>query len=236
MKKWFIISITSTILIFQTCCMDCVRPSQNVITETRTVPEFTGIKLRGSGNVVLHKGVPKPLTIRCNENLIQYLETDVVGHTLVINFDRCITGKTTLEIDATLSELELLEISGSGKIIATENYSGNKIDVNISGSGDVIAKIDAAELNSRISGSGTISLTGRVKEHSVQISGSGDLFGFDLLSNDAEAHISGSGTCELNASNTLEVFISGSGDVIYKGAPDVRTSISGSGKARALPN
>jgi|FLOH01.1.fsa_nt_gi hypothetical protein len=236
MKKAIIISLAVSAVLLQGCLMDCVSPSTNVTTETRAVPVFTGIKLLGSGTVVLHSGAPAPLTIRCNENIFPYLKTVVEGSTLVISFDKCVTGRTTLEIDATIQELQLLELSGSGKIIGVDNLDGSSMDLNISGSGDIVANIEANNVDSRISGSGTITLAGRVNDHNIRISGSGDLVGFDLISADASASISGSGTCELNVSNDLEVHISGSGDVIYKGSPEIHSNISGSGTVRALPN
>ena len=51
-----------------------------------------------------------------------------------------------------------------------------------------------------------------------------------LTSKTVKAHISGSGTASVMATDVLDVEISGSGTVTYSGNPQVKQEISGSGK------
>ena len=237
MKKIICISFIITgILLLHNCMIGCVVPSTKISTEARSVPEFNGVSLQINGTVTLHSGNPAPLTIRTNDNILPHLRTEVIGKSLVIRFDKCISGSPTIEIDATLPDLQLLEISGSGKIIGVDTFYGNEMAFRISGSGDIIARIDGGNVESRISGSGSITLSGQVDSQNITISGSGYLNGIDLISSGASVVISGSGTCKLDVSRKLVTRISGSGDVVYKGAPEVKSSISGSGNVRALPN
>jgi hypothetical protein len=49
----------------------------------------------------------------------------------------------------------------------------------------------------------------------------------------AEIHISGSGNCTCNVTESLKASVSGSGNVSYEGDPKVDVHVSGSGKVRS---
>ena len=57
----------------------------------------------------------------------------------------------------------------------------------------------------------------------------GDIEGFGLMTDIAEASISGSGSIEATVNESLKARISGSGNVRYKGNPTTDSKVSGSG-------
>jgi hypothetical protein len=67
----------------------------------------------------------------------------------------------------------------------------------------------------------------------ASITGAGDISALDLEAKKVSLKITGSGDCEVNASEALNVKITGSGDVKYKGSPQVSQKITGSGKVRS---
>ena len=83
-----------------------------------------------------------------------------------------------------------------------------------------------------ISGSGDLNLKGTADEMGMSISGSGGVHAAGLKVGVCEARISGSASCQVDASEKLNAKISGSGKITYYSQPQVDATVSGSGKVR----
>jgi hypothetical protein len=179
-------------------------------TETREVPDFKRISTAGSINVDATVGSPKSVAVTVDDNLMQYVTTEVVDGTLKVGMKSGnYSPSKGFKVTVTTAELEKVSIAGSS-------------DVDVKG-------LKGSEFAAHISGSGDIHATGHVDKLDASISGSGDLKLADLESRDAKIKISGSGDARVNATETLDVHIAGSGDVRYRGQPKVTRSIAGSG-------
>lgn len=111
-----------------------------------------------------------------------------------------------------------------------EGLSAPKLSLSISGSGDIVGKVNVKELETRISGPGDVSLSGNAATSSVRTNGSGDFRGRDLVTETSMIHVSGSGDASVNASKRVDASVSGSGDIRYTGgATQVSSHTSGSG-------
>jgi hypothetical protein len=116
-----------------------------------------------------------------------------------------------LRIVATAPGVTRFELSGSGNLVIA-NYKQDKLDLRISGNGDVTATGDAGDVMVDVSGSGDADLGG-------------------LKSRSADIEISGSGEAKAAPTDSAKVRISGSGDVtLLTHPPRLDTNISGSGE------
>ncbi|WP_373552624.1 head GIN domain-containing protein [Haliscomenobacter sp.] len=208
----------------------CVRGNGNNVSRELNLPNFTGVDLDISAEVIITQGDSFKVTVEGESNIIAELETDVRNGIWEIDFDRCVRDQDELTIFITMPRVRSLSISGSGIITSTNIMEVDDIDLNISGSGKIDVGLDADDISSRISGSGRVVLEGEANSVEHTVSGSGDLFAFLLQTRDADIRVSGSGNSEVKVSENLNVRISGSGDVYYRGKPQVEVSISGSGK------
>ncbi len=227
----------------------CERGLGTRVTETVSVPDFTGIDLEISGDVYLTQGDELLVEVKGQENIIDLLDLDVTDGVWRIRFTECVRKVSDFDIYITLPKLTSAHLSGSGniegetpfdvddldlKVSGSGNISldvtGNNITSKISGSGNIRLALDAQTLVSTITGSGNNHLTGKVPTHDFEVKGSGDVMGFELITDDTFIKISGSGKAEVYADNTLDVDISGSGNVFYKGSPALDVKISGSGE------
>lgn len=213
-----------------------VRGSGNVVSEERAVSGFDKVSLQGSGDIFLEQGSEEGLTIEADDNLMQYITTEVRNGELVIAFKDNVSVQTSRDIRYYLKvkDLSNVSISGSGDIIA-ESFETSALRLSISGSGNVnIDDLDVTTLTIQSSGSGNFELNGTAGTADVTISGSGKYIAGDLETNDTSITIGGSGEARVWAKNNLKVQISGSGDVNYYGSPSVSQSISGSGDVNSL--
>jgi hypothetical protein len=211
------------------CGKRTVKGSGEVISEERHLSEFTSIKLKGVGRVVLTQGQTHTINIETDDNIMPLIETDVQNDQLVISQGNYNLRPTTLEFNITVTHLKGIAISGAGDVIGKSRFVSDDFFAKISGSGDMVLELDVAELETTISGSGSMNLAGQTDRHDATISGSGKINAFDMQTQNVSLKVSGSGNCKVNATETLNARISGSGDVIYTGHPRITSKISGSG-------
>ncbi|MBL0200764.1 MAG: DUF2807 domain-containing protein [Chitinophagaceae bacterium] len=71
--------------------------------------------------------------------------------------------------------------------------------------------------------------TGTAQNFYSKVDGRGSSYMLNMVTDKADATITGSGKTEITASNQLKVKIIGSGKLYYRGTPVITTSITGSG-------
>jgi hypothetical protein len=225
------------ILITATLCLAMVRTgfsNQDLPSEEREVPSFSGINVAVSGVVYLVQGPTQKLVVEGNEKVLNDLITEVSNGRLTIRMPNRWRGRTDqLKVYITIPEIEQLSVSGSANIVAESAVQSEKLSFSISGSGTIeIDDLTVRELTASVSGSGRLKLGGQqnVGNFGISISGSGRIDSESLPVEQVKAAISGSGSCMVNALTDLNVRISGSGKVIYTGNPLIDAKISGSGR------
>jgi predicted small secreted protein len=207
--------------------------SGNVIRETRDVSDFQKVSISGGGDLILEQGGNESVEIEAEDNIIEYIETEVHNGTLYIGFseDRPVFFSTTRSIRyyVTMKDIEGIKVSGGGDVEAKEIES-KELDLEISGGGDIeIRDLSAERVNIVVSGGGDIEIAGKVPVQYVEVSGGGDLDTSDLESEVVKLHVSGGGEAFVWATEELDIDVSGGGDVRYYGHPRLTESISGGG-------
>jgi len=209
--------------------------------ETRDVSIFTKIAFRTAGKVYVKQGTPQKVEIEGTSDILEKIKTKVEDGRLVIgpenswrNWNWGSEDKVTVYI--TVANIEALDVSGSGELIAQTKITGNNINLDVSGSGSLTAELEAQDVDSDVSGSGRVSVNGTIAgKADFEISGSGKVLGADLVTNVARIDIAGSGDVEITVNKDLDADITGSGTVRYKGNPArVNSDASGSGSVKKM--
>ena len=184
--------------------------SGKAATETRSVSGFNSVELSGSGELQIEQTGTESLVISADDNLLQYLTSDVSGGQLSLGMKNgSYSTSTPVVYKLTVKNLKGMTLSGSGSI-----------------NGKALAT-DSMKIE--LDGSGEITTAGSSEHMEVVISGSGNVHGEEFKSKDARVEIDGSGRATVAASEKLDVEINGSGNVEYIGNPMVNTSRHGSG-------
>lgn len=204
--------------------------------ETRNVNAFTKISFGFPGKLYLKQGSPQKVELEGDKNILEKINVEVDGDRLVINSgnkwhnwgneDKIIAYVTVENIDA-------INVSGSGDIIAQTKITCNELNLKVSGSGSVKVEVDAQnEVNANVSGSGSMDLSGRCKSFETNVSGSGRISLATNASDEANFRVSGSGKIEAQGTaDIVKVSVSGSGKVLASNleANKCDVHISGSG-------
>ncbi len=214
-----------------------VRGSGEMSSEEREVSDFTAVDFAGIGTVLIELGEEEALRVDAEDNLLQYIETEVRGDTLHIEIRDGVNILPTQSMffHLTAREIDDLSVSGLGNIDAPDLKAG-QFSIGISGGGDInLAGLDASELDVNISGLGDLNIgDGAVEEQTISISGGGNYSARDLASDVTNIGISGLGSATLWVTERLDVDISGGGFVRYLGNPTVEENVSGIGRVEKI--
>jgi len=234
MKKLVVILLlVAGLFIFPSC--EKVVGEGPLVTQTRTVGNFTGVSSEMSGKVNFTIAPDYKVEITAQQNILDVLNTNVVNGVLHIDFKNNVRVKQheDLLINITAPYADYFRVSGSGNMNVQGDITANNLKVTLSGSGDITVQnaVIADKIDTDISGSGNISIAGgSAVNEDVDISGSGKVEMAGVDAQNAVTHTSGSGDVKVALSTNLDAHISGSGSVYYHGNPIISTHISGSGR------
>ncbi|HNE27668.1 MAG TPA: head GIN domain-containing protein [Saprospiraceae bacterium] len=212
-----------------------VRGEGPVQTETRTVEGFHGVDLSLAGTVEATVSDQYSVEVSAQGNLLPHLKTEVNDGILKVYFDDNVSSSESVTIRVSAPAYDAFTLSGSGKIALNSPLKNERLDLDISGSGDLILpQIDIRETNIDIAGSGTVEIGGTGNKVDAQVSGSGDVRASNFTVAICHAEVTGSGTLRCDVSQELDASVSGSGNVYYTGNPGVKENVSGSGEIKKV--
>lgn len=173
---------------------------------------FDCLEIIGSAGIEVTRGDCCTIEVHGEDNLVDFLETELVGSTLQVGIKRGVNFTSNLPL----------------KVVATAPAVA---EVDLSGSGDVrLAALDQVDLRVDLRGSGDVVADGSVSTVALVLQGSGDIDTRRLQARKATIKLHGSGDVRAFASEESKVRLYGSGDVSVKGSPKVRdTKVAGSG-------
>ena len=215
-----------------------VKGNGKVVTINRETSDYDEIAVAGWFDVELVSGTEGQLTIKGEENLLEYIITEVKDNKLVIKVKKGVNLKPSswgndggIYVTVPVEEVEEVSLSGSGDVVSSTVLRADNFRTRISGSGDISLQIEAETVAATLSGSGDINLSGKAGNFEVRVSGSGDVKAYELQADNVEATISGSADVKVTANEMLYARVSGSGDIRYRGNPKkIDSKASGSGE------
>jgi len=211
-----------------------IKGNGNMTTITRTTSDYDVISCAGSLDYKLVAGDEGKITIEGEENLLEYIVTEVRDGKLKVKTKNNVYLKTsynkTIKITIPFEDINRVSLSGSGDMWNEDTIKASSFKASLAGSGDLVLKVDVSDLEGSVAGSGDLTLKGNTNNLKAKVAGSGDFHGFNLQSNHTEVSVAGSGDAEVVSNESLKARVAGSGDIEYKGNPDKEdTKVSGSG-------
>ena len=206
----------------------------DAVTEEREISSFSRVASTSTVDVeiTVDDGRAEALTLTCDGNLLDDIDTYVAGDTLRIETENGVSlrprARCLAEVRA--RHLEVVDVSGSGDLLVL-GRAPELAELRTSGSGEIIADdLAAPVVEAMSSGSGDVVLRGEAVDVTLESSGSGAIVAADLAAEAVHAESTGSGGISLFASVLVYARASGSGDIIVFGAPENRdVESSGSG-------
>ena len=199
--------------------------------KTLELPEFQSIYNNSNYTVLLKQTNKQEVTVEAVTDIYTLTEIKVENGVLMINVERKADDKNksiwakmddikvnpTMKVWVSVKSIADLEVNGGGKIVSENSIAADDLTLGVSGSGSIDLDIKGKNIKTDISGSGSVALKGYASSNEINMGGSGHLNSFNLELENAKIKNSGSGSAELNVTNTLEASVLGSGSVKHKG-------------------
>ena len=211
-----------------------VKGNGNVTTISRSTSDYDAIACAGSMDFILIKGTEGKITIEGESNLIEHIITEVKNNKLIVKVEKGFNLREsynkTIKITIPFQDIDKVSLTGSGDLWNTDTINETDLDVDLTGSGDVVLDINTDNVEGSVTGSGDVTLKGKTTNLEASVTGSGDFNGNNLQAENTEVTVTGSGDAEVVSTETLRARVSGSGDIEYKGNPKKEdTKVAGSG-------
>ena len=146
--------ITLTLALFAIAAMNAqwkkVKGNGNFVTIERSTPDYDQIAVAGWFDVELVEGTEGQLKIRGEENLLEYIKTEVKDDKLVIKVKNGVNLKPSdwskdggIHVTVPVEAVESVSLSGSGDVVSKMTLKADDFSTAVSGSGDVSLRVEA---------------------------------------------------------------------------------------------
>jgi len=211
--------------------LETVSGNGKVVKQSRNVPGFSGLKVATGIDAIITQGERESLTVEADENLMDYIKTEVVDGKLKIYSDKNIRNAKEKKVYIEYKKLNSIDISSAGDVDGNNTLVTDKLDIEMSSAGDLTLAMEADKLEISISSGGDAKLSGKVNTFKADLSSAGDLNAYELETKVGNISVSSAGSASVFITDEASFQCSSAGSINYKGEPrlkNVSTSSAGS--------
>jgi hypothetical protein len=201
-----------------------------VVSRERKTDSFSGVKIGSGIDVYLKQGNNVTVTVEADENLHEYILTEVRGGILNVYSEYNIRDAERKRVYVTMKEVNSLKTTSAGDIYGEGPINTERLELSASSAGNIKIEAHAQDIDIDISSAGDITLTGETDKLRADLSSAGNLKAYDLKSRVADISVSSAGDADINVSERITARASSAGDINYKGDPkfvDAHSSSAG---------
>ena len=207
-----------------------VKGNGNIETEERNLALFNGIRVSSGINVELKQGENQSVFVQADENILQYIITEIKGDVLRIGIEQNITiVNKSVKLMITMKEIKSLQASSSGNLTGVSPIKADMLEIRTSSGGNMDIDVAANKINVKTSSGGNASLRGNSNVLEVDVSSGGNINASQLEAREVNADASSGGNVKIDVTEKLIAKASSGGDISYIGEPKVVDSRSSSG-------
>ena len=207
--------------------------------ETRAVPSFTGISASSVFNITVTKGSTESLTIEADDEVMQFVRSEVKNGVLNLYLDSKNKVKNIKNLKATvvMKNLDKVILSGTCKLTSNDLFTPDKFKAECSGVSNMEVNINTGQLSLEASGTSKIRIKSNISNNAdLDVSGTSTIQG-DLKATSVKINSSGVCTVELTGSaSNLMIDASGVSKVLAEDFVVKTAAIESSGTSKITVN
>ena len=235
MKKINLFLALVSIISFAAGCViniqDSVTGNGKVISQTRSLAEFTGVKVGSGIDVFLTQGENQLVEVEADENLQEWIRTEVNGGVLHIFTEKTIRLAKAKKVNIVCKTIDNIDVSSAGDVTGLNRFKADRLEIDMSSAGDLKFEVDANEIDISLSSAGNADLKGTTHTLKADLSSAGDLNAFELEAKIGDISVSSAGNARVFVIEEASFRSSSAGNINYRGEPKIReihTSSAGS--------
>lgn len=198
--------------------------SGDLVTDERSISEFSKLSIHGVFNLYLSQGNKESLRIEANEQTMDEITIRNVGEQLIIELEEDIEffDRDEINIYLTITDIDSFEFEGVGNIKTEEVLRLTDLKLRGDGVGNTKLEIEADRINAEFNIVGNVSLSGKVENIDLENNGLGNVDASDLKAQYMTLESNGIGNVEVHCEKEISITANGIGKVTYSGDPEVK--------------
>jgi hypothetical protein len=207
------------------------------VTQQRNISGFSGIDVSGALDVQLRIDSSHSVKIEGDQNLLQYIRTELDGDVLRIYRENGFNVQPTKDMVIYVSAptVTTIDVSGASNVLGKSPLTGNKdVEIRASGASTVNMDVNVASLYGDLSGACTLKLRGQARKFSLEASGASEVECMDLVTDETTLNISGASDVKVTSNKQLNVDASGASNVEYRGNANIDQKSSGASSVKKV--
>ena len=210
---------------------DRVKGNGKVVTEERTVKSFDEVSASAGINVVITQDEKEFLEVEADENLLEYIITEVNGTTLKIHWKQGTNVRSFKKVlvHVTCKELTQVRASSGADIYSKGTIKTGKMTISSSSAADIKLSLEAEVISCNASSGADVELKGKTDKLMVSASSGADIEATEIAANIVDAKASSGADISVIALKEINASASSGGDITYFGDPQVKNVKSSSG-------
>lgn len=235
MKTTKFVMVIVAALILSSCNFNFGKKGNgNVITQERNVSEnFTEVRGSAGLNVYLTQGTENKISVEADENLQQFIKTDITNGKLHITTSENIGWSKAKKVYVTFIELNNIEASSGADIVGNSIIKSENLSLKCSSGADMKVEVFSKELIAHTSSGADLKLSGKASSFSAKASSGSDINAKELSTLNCVAEASSGANISLNVKEKLDAKASSGANISYYGRPtSVNANKSSSGSVK----
>ncbi len=225
------IALLFSLILFSSAIAHCQRITGNrqVVEKTRQPGSFTAIEVEDGIDLYLQQGDTEELVLRADENIHEYIITEVEGAVLKIYADASFRRVKEKEMLVTFRDLRELRARQGSDVKSRRPLELETLSAELSSGSDLNLEVSAQEMEFELSSGSDAEFSGEVTDLRIRASGGSDIDGRDLeVTGECVLRLSGGSDAEVYVTGKLDIEASGASDVEFRGDPEI-TNLKTSG-------
>jgi hypothetical protein len=208
----------------------------NVVTEERNISgSFNKVKGSAGLDVYLTEGSENKIVVEADENLLEFIETEVNNGRLTVTTKRSIGRNRAKKVHVTYTNLEEVAASSGADVIVNSVLKNENISLDVSSGADLVVEVFAKEVFAESSSGADLKVSGKASSLRANSSSGSEIDARELLVINCNADASSGGDITVNVKEKLRTEVSSGGTIRYYGNPEaVSKNDSRSGSVRKM--
>lgn len=192
----------------------------NVVTQERSITEdFTEIKGSSGLDIYLTQGSENKVTVKADENLHQYIETNIENGQLHITTSENIGDSEAKNVYVTFKNLTRIVASSGAEISGTSVVKSKDLSLKCTSGAEMELEVFSQSLSASTSSGDNMKLSGKASTFNADASSGSELEAKELLTINCTAEASSGAEVTVNVKEKLETQVGSGGEINYYGNP-----------------
>ena len=220
---------------FTSCILNTVKGNGNVKEEVRNCDSFDAVSVSRGMNVYVTQGPEIRVVVEADENLLDYIETDVNDRTLRVTCTKGIMNAKSNKVKVTVPDLAMVKATAGSNFYTESPFKISQLEIRAAAGSNIHFTMEEGEAEVSASAGSNIFLGGNTTSLKVKANSGSNIKAGELQAIKAEAKVSSGANIWISVVNELKAGASSGVNIFYTGSP-AQTDINKSSGGNVIKN